>query len=64
MACAGYLEYDPSSQHYRLPPEHAPVLTEESGPMFASGLYQSLFGEVNEYGKISRGIQKRWWNIT
>src|SRR5918996_474488 len=25
MACAGYLEYDPSSQHYRLPPEHAPM---------------------------------------
>ena len=42
MACAGYLEYDPSSQHYRLPPEHAPVLTEE-------GVQCLLQGYINHY---------------
>lgn len=58
MACAGYLEYDPSNQHYRLPPEHAPVLTEEGGPMFASGLYQSLFGEVKNMEKLVEVFKK------
>ena len=33
MACAGYLEYDPSN-HIRLPPEHAPVLRGESNVCF------------------------------
>ena len=58
MACARYLEYDSSSQHYRLPPEHASVLTEEGGPMFASGLYQSLLGEVKNMEKMIEVFKK------
>jgi 2-polyprenyl-3-methyl-5-hydroxy-6-metoxy-1,4-benzoquinol methylase len=34
MAAAGYLEYDPSTDRYALPAEHAPVLAEEAGPFF------------------------------
>ncbi len=34
MACAGYLEYDPGSSRFTLPPEHAPVLAQEYGPFF------------------------------
>lgn len=42
MAAAGYLEYDPASSHFSLPPEHASLLAEEGGPMFLGGLYHFL----------------------
>jgi SAM-dependent methyltransferase len=42
MAAAGYLEYDPGSSRFTLPPEHAAILAEESGPMFLGGLYHFL----------------------
>ena len=42
MAAAGYLEYDPGSNRFTLPPEHAAFVAEESGPMFLGGLYQFL----------------------
>jgi SAM-dependent methyltransferase len=58
MACAGYLGYDPPTQQYRLPPDYAPVLTEEGGPMFASGLYQSLFGEIKNMEKLIEVFKK------
>lgn len=40
MASAGYLEYAPARQTFTLPPEHAPVLAVEGGPMFMGGAYQ------------------------
>jgi SAM-dependent methyltransferase len=42
MAVAGYLEYDPVSGRFTLPPEHAAILAEEAGPMFLGGLYHIL----------------------
>src|SRR5262245_7857710 len=39
MACAGYLEYDPGSARFTLPPEHVPVLAQEGGPFFFGGAY-------------------------
>jgi 2-polyprenyl-3-methyl-5-hydroxy-6-metoxy-1,4-benzoquinol methylase len=42
MAVAGYLEYDPTSTRFTLPPEHAAILAEEAGPMFLGGVYQFL----------------------
>src|SRR5690349_18792356 len=33
QAAAGYLEYDPSSEAYTLPPEHAPVLADADSPI-------------------------------
>ena len=44
LASAGYLEYDPESRCFTLPPEHAPVLAQEGGPMFMGGVYQHLPG--------------------
>lgn len=49
MAAAGYLEYDPASGLFSLPPEHAPALADEDGPKFAGGMYQmmpSMFGAL------------------
>ena len=45
MAAAGYLEQDRSSGSYSLPPEHAPALAQEGGPMFFGGGYQMMPGD-------------------
>ena len=37
QATSGYLDYDPESSKYRLPPEHAVVLTDQSSPFYAGG---------------------------
>ena len=42
MASAGYLEYGPATRRFTLPPEHAPVLAQEGGPVFFGGIYQML----------------------
>ena len=44
MASAGYLEYQPTSRRFTLPPEHAPVLAQERGPVFFGGVYQMMTG--------------------
>jgi 2-polyprenyl-3-methyl-5-hydroxy-6-metoxy-1,4-benzoquinol methylase len=44
MASAGYLEYEPASRRFTLPPEHAPVLAQERGPVFFGGVYQMMTG--------------------
>jgi SAM-dependent methyltransferase len=46
MATAGYLEHDRASDRYTLPPEHAPVLAQEGGPMFMMGGFQMVPGAV------------------
>jgi len=50
LACAGYLEYDPEVRSFTLPPEFAPALAQEGGPMFMGGVYQhlpGLFGQLD-----------------
>lgn len=44
LACAGYLTYDPTSRSFALPPEHAPALAEEGGPLFLGAEYHQLQG--------------------
>jgi hypothetical protein len=39
MASAGYLYYDPAGRRFTLPPEHIPVLAEESGPLLFGGAH-------------------------
>ena len=38
MASAGYLTYDPASQRFTLPAEHALPLAQEGGPVFFGGV--------------------------
>lgn len=42
MASAGYLEYDPATERFTLPPEHVPALAQESGPVFFGGIHQMV----------------------
>ena len=72
MFCAGYLEYDAKSGRFTLPPEHAPVLAQESGRVFLGGVYQSLPGllatldRLTESFKSGGGVPQdayggEWW---
>ncbi|MGI8564581.1 MAG: class I SAM-dependent methyltransferase [Candidatus Dormibacter sp.] len=40
QAAGGYVEYDPSTQRYTLPAEHALALANEASPAFACGWFQ------------------------
>ncbi|MDP7103242.1 MAG: class I SAM-dependent methyltransferase [SAR202 cluster bacterium] len=42
LTCAGYLDYNPDSQRFALPREHAPVLAHEGGPLFMGGTHQQM----------------------
>ncbi|HEY7357524.1 MAG TPA: class I SAM-dependent methyltransferase [Ktedonobacterales bacterium] len=42
LACAGYIDYDPTSRRFSLPPEHAAVLADEGGAFFTGGDYEQL----------------------
>jgi 2-polyprenyl-3-methyl-5-hydroxy-6-metoxy-1,4-benzoquinol methylase len=42
LACAGYVDYDPASRRFTLPPEHAAVLADEGGAFFTGGEYEEL----------------------
>jgi SAM-dependent methyltransferase len=57
LASAGYLEYDPSNGHFTLPPEHAPVLAQEGGPMFMGGVYQHLPGLSGTLDQITEAFR-------
>jgi 2-polyprenyl-3-methyl-5-hydroxy-6-metoxy-1,4-benzoquinol methylase len=53
MAAAGYLEYEPDSQCFSLPVEHAPVLAQEAGPVFFGGVYQELIGSLAALERVA-----------
>lgn len=40
MAAAGYVDYSPDTQTYRLPPEHAVALADSESAAFVPGLFQ------------------------
>jgi SAM-dependent methyltransferase len=44
MHAAGYVDYDAATGVYALPPEHAPALADESGPVFFGGCLQEIEG--------------------
>jgi 2-polyprenyl-3-methyl-5-hydroxy-6-metoxy-1,4-benzoquinol methylase len=58
MASANYLEYDPVSQCFTLPPEHSPVLAQEGGPFFLGGAYQLLMAEIGPYKQLVQAFQQ------
>ncbi len=73
LTAAEYLEHDPGTGRYTLPPEHVPVLAQENGPMFLCGGYQMLPGilgpidQVVEVFRSGGGVQQSeygadWWD--
>ena len=46
QAAGGFVEYDPDSGRYTLPPEQAVALTDESSPAFLPGFFELALGSV------------------
>jgi SAM-dependent methyltransferase len=52
QAAGGYVEYDPDSGRYTLPPEQAVALTDESSPAYLPGFFQIALGSVIDSPRI------------
>jgi hypothetical protein len=58
MAVANYVEYNPADRTYRLPKEHAPLLSdEEASPMFMGGMFQLLVPMIAAAPKVAVAFQ-------
>ncbi len=57
MASAGYVQYDPGSATFTLPPEHVPILAQEHGPIFFGGMHQTLLGMVGPLNQLIQAFQ-------
>ncbi|HEY7127559.1 MAG TPA: class I SAM-dependent methyltransferase [Ktedonobacterales bacterium] len=57
LTAAGYLAYDATTQQFRLPPEHAPVLAQEPTPFSAGYAFQHLFGWMGMMEDYARAFQ-------
>lgn len=68
MASAGYIEYDPASRRFTLPPEHVPALAEENGEFFFGGVYQMMpalaanLDQLAEYFRKGGGVPLSAYN--
>jgi SAM-dependent methyltransferase len=52
QAAGGYVEYDPDSGRYTLPPEQTVALTDESSPAYLPGFFQIALGSVIDSPRI------------
>jgi len=57
MASAGYLEYDPASRRFTLPPEHVPVLAQEGGPVFFGGVQEEVVGMAGPINQLMQAFR-------
>jgi SAM-dependent methyltransferase len=58
QAAGGYLEYDPATRRYTLPPEHAVALVDESSPAFLPGFFQIAYGTVCDSPQIIQAARR------
>ncbi len=52
MQAAGYITYDPATRTYALPPENAPVLAQELGPVFFGGVQSMAVDGLQVFDRI------------
>jgi SAM-dependent methyltransferase len=53
QAAGGYVEYDPASGTYTLPPEQTMALTDEESPAYLPGFFQLALGSVIDSPRIT-----------
>jgi 2-polyprenyl-3-methyl-5-hydroxy-6-metoxy-1,4-benzoquinol methylase len=58
MASAGYVQHDPATRRFTLPPEHVPVLAEEAGPMYFGGAHQMLLGTFGVLDQLTTAFRQ------
>src|SRR5206468_8521664 len=57
QAAGGYVEYDPDSGRYELPPEQALALTDEESPAYLPGFFQIALGSVHDSPRITEAAR-------
>jgi 2-polyprenyl-3-methyl-5-hydroxy-6-metoxy-1,4-benzoquinol methylase len=57
QAAGGYVEYDPASGTYTLPPEQAVALTDSESPAFLPGFFQIALGTVIDSPRITESAR-------
>jgi SAM-dependent methyltransferase len=58
MASAGYLEFDPGSERFTLPPEQALAFATEASPVFVGGALQMLPEIVGPFDRLLEAFSK------
>jgi SAM-dependent methyltransferase len=57
QSAGGFVEYDPQTGRYLLPPEHAVALTDESSPAYLPGLFQIALGSIIDSPRIAEAAR-------
>ncbi len=57
QAAGGFVDYDPDSGRYTLPPEQAVALTDESSPAYLPGFFQLALGSVLDSPRIAEATK-------
>ena len=57
QAAGGYVEYDPESGRYTLPPEQAIALTDSESPAYLPGFFQIALGSVVDSPRITEAAR-------
>ncbi len=57
MATADYVEYDPQTDRYTLPPEHALALADEESPFFAGGFLEMIVPAVSVAPRVAKAFK-------
>jgi SAM-dependent methyltransferase len=57
QAAGDFVEYDPDTARYTLPPEQAVALTDESSPAFLPGFFQIALGSVLDSPRITEAAK-------
>jgi SAM-dependent methyltransferase len=57
QAAGGYVDYDPDSGRFTLPPEQALALTDEESPAYLPGFFQIALGSVHDSPRIAEAAR-------
>jgi SAM-dependent methyltransferase len=57
QAAGGYVEYDPATGRYTLPPEQTVALTDEDSPAYLPGFFQIALGSVLDSPRITEAVR-------
>jgi SAM-dependent methyltransferase len=57
QAAGGYVDYDPATGRYTLPPEQTVALTDDSSPAFLPGFFQIALGTVIDSPRITESAR-------
>lgn len=61
QAAGGYVEYDPPTRRFTLPPEQAFMLADESSPLYVQGAFQMIEAAMADEPHITPPVGLRAW---